>query len=206
MTLSLGICNTTLLAWTFRKGLFRPNVRGAKDTAAAELKATLASRTVWILNGFFSLYVGAEVTAGGTCITLSRTPIDVDIRLALPISRFCEKRPAQQSGLSLLCLLDRLYDRPSCSRGYHTQAGREADGLRLRGAGSGHAAHVLVHSEHHRECGYRLLPRYDSPPGRPKDFTSSARLTSQDSSSAHYTQLDCSSSQRSFQDSFKSTH
>ncbi|OJJ46086.1 hypothetical protein ASPZODRAFT_117904 [Penicilliopsis zonata CBS 506.65] len=65
ITMCLGIINITLLAWTFRQGLFRPNVQGAKDTANSELKATLTSKTVWILNGFFLLYVGAEVTAGG---------------------------------------------------------------------------------------------------------------------------------------------
>ena len=67
MTLCLGVINTSLLAWTFRRGLFQPNVPGAKDTASSELKSTLSNRTVWILNTFFFLYVGAEVTAGGMC-------------------------------------------------------------------------------------------------------------------------------------------
>ncbi|KAE8382208.1 major facilitator superfamily domain-containing protein [Aspergillus bertholletiae] len=61
----MGIVNISLLAWTFRRGLFRPNVQNAKDTAGSELKATLANRSVWILNGFFFLYAGAEVASGG---------------------------------------------------------------------------------------------------------------------------------------------
>ncbi|EIT74024.1 hypothetical protein AFCA_001613 [Aspergillus flavus] len=61
----VGVVNILLLAWTFRRGLFRPNVRNAKDTAGSELKATLANRSVWILNGFFFLYAGAEVASGG---------------------------------------------------------------------------------------------------------------------------------------------
>lgn len=65
MTFCLGLFNTSLLAWTFRRGLFRPNVLGAKHSANTELKSTLTSGTVWILNTFFFLYVGAEVTAGG---------------------------------------------------------------------------------------------------------------------------------------------
>jgi len=66
VTLGLAAINVCLLAWTFREKLFKPNVLNAKDTAGKELKATLTSRTVWILNAFFFLYVGAEVTAGGT--------------------------------------------------------------------------------------------------------------------------------------------
>lgn len=66
VTLGLGLINICLLAWTFRKGLFKPNVLTAKDTAGKELKGTLTSKAVWILNAFFFLYVGAEVTAGGT--------------------------------------------------------------------------------------------------------------------------------------------
>ncbi|OGM50861.1 MFS transporter [Aspergillus bombycis] len=61
----VGVVNILLLAWTFRRGLFRPNVQNAKDTASSELKATLANRSVWILNGFFFLYAGAEVASGG---------------------------------------------------------------------------------------------------------------------------------------------
>ncbi|KNG82279.1 MFS transporter [Aspergillus nomiae NRRL 13137] len=61
----VGVVNILLLAWTFRRGLFRPNVQNAKDTAGSELKATLANRSVWILNGFFFLYAGAEVASGG---------------------------------------------------------------------------------------------------------------------------------------------
>lgn len=75
MTFCLGIFNTSLLAWTFRRGLFRPNVLGAKYTANSELKATLSNKTVWILNAFFFLYVGAEVTAGGTFPTQSPASI-----------------------------------------------------------------------------------------------------------------------------------
>ncbi|KAH2978017.1 hypothetical protein KXW58_005133 [Aspergillus fumigatus] len=60
----LGVINVVLLAWTFRRGLFKPNVSNAKD-ANAELKATLTNKVVWIFNGFFFLYVGAEVASGG---------------------------------------------------------------------------------------------------------------------------------------------
>lgn len=71
MTFCMGVCNISLLAWTFRRGLFQPNVLGAKDTASSELKATLSNRTVWIINAFFFLYVGAEVTSGGKCYLVS---------------------------------------------------------------------------------------------------------------------------------------
>ncbi|KAB8077882.1 major facilitator superfamily domain-containing protein [Aspergillus leporis] len=65
ITFCVGIINVLILAWTFRRGLFRPNVLNAKDTAGSELRATLANRAVWILNGFFFLYAGAEVASGG---------------------------------------------------------------------------------------------------------------------------------------------
>ncbi|KAE8145748.1 major facilitator superfamily domain-containing protein [Aspergillus avenaceus] len=65
ITFGVGVFNILLLSWTFRRGLFRPNVSNAKDTAGSELKATLANRSVWILNGFFFLYAGAEVASGG---------------------------------------------------------------------------------------------------------------------------------------------
>lgn len=64
----LGVINVVLLAWTFRRGLFKPNVSNAKD-ANAELKATLTNKVVWIFNGFFFLYVGAEVASGGMELT-----------------------------------------------------------------------------------------------------------------------------------------
>ncbi|EAW15189.1 putative MFS transporter [Aspergillus clavatus NRRL 1] len=64
-TLAMGVINVVLLAWTFRKGLFQPNISNAKDTASAEMKATLTNKFVWIFNGFFFLYVGAEVASGG---------------------------------------------------------------------------------------------------------------------------------------------
>ncbi|KAL2857308.1 putative MFS transporter [Aspergillus pseudoustus] len=65
ITLGLGVVNTVLLAWTWKRGLFRPNVHNARDTAGSELRATLSSGTVWLFNMFFFLYVGAEVTSGG---------------------------------------------------------------------------------------------------------------------------------------------
>ncbi|GAQ43458.1 putative MFS transporter [Aspergillus tubingensis] len=65
VTMLLGVLNITSLVWTFRKGLFRPNVSNAKETAGKELRETVSNKTVWIFNGFFFLYVGAEVTAGG---------------------------------------------------------------------------------------------------------------------------------------------
>lgn len=64
-TMVVGAVNLLFLAWTFRRGLFKPNSSSAKGSAARDLRATLTNRTVWILNGFFFLYVGAEVTAGG---------------------------------------------------------------------------------------------------------------------------------------------
>ncbi|PYI18833.1 MFS general substrate transporter [Aspergillus violaceofuscus CBS 115571] len=64
-TMVVGAVNLSFLAWTFRQGLFKPNNSSAKGSAARDLRATLTNRTVWILNGFFFLYVGAEVTAGG---------------------------------------------------------------------------------------------------------------------------------------------
>ncbi|KAF5857527.1 hypothetical protein ETB97_005666 [Aspergillus alliaceus] len=63
--LCLGLINLGLLIWTFREGLFKPNKRNASGTAGRELKATLSNKAVWILSGFFFLYVGAEVTVGG---------------------------------------------------------------------------------------------------------------------------------------------
>lgn len=63
--LCLGLINLSLLIWTFREGLFKPNKRNASGTAGSELKATLSNKAVWILSGFFFLYVGAEVTVGG---------------------------------------------------------------------------------------------------------------------------------------------
>ncbi|PWY71064.1 MFS general substrate transporter [Aspergillus sclerotioniger CBS 115572] len=65
VTMFLAALNIASLAWTFRKGLFRPNVGSSKETAGKELRDTVANWTVWIFNGFFFLYVGAEVTAGG---------------------------------------------------------------------------------------------------------------------------------------------
>ncbi|PYH97787.1 MFS general substrate transporter [Aspergillus ellipticus CBS 707.79] len=65
LVMVIGLVNIVNLAWTFRKGLFSPNVRNAKGSAGKELRETVTNRTVWILNGFFFLYVGAEVTAGG---------------------------------------------------------------------------------------------------------------------------------------------
>lgn len=64
VTLGLGVFNLVLIVWTFENGLFKP-VTGARETANKDLKATLSNRAVWILSGFFFLYVGAEVTAGG---------------------------------------------------------------------------------------------------------------------------------------------
>ncbi|RAL13556.1 putative MFS transporter [Aspergillus homomorphus CBS 101889] len=64
-TMVVGAVNISFLAWTFRKGLFKPNAGSTKGSASRDLKATLTNRAVWILNGFFFLYVGAEVTAGG---------------------------------------------------------------------------------------------------------------------------------------------
>ncbi|KAE8352565.1 major facilitator superfamily domain-containing protein [Aspergillus coremiiformis] len=63
--LCLGLTNLTLLIWTFREGLFKPNTRTSSGTAANELTATISNKAVWILSGFFFLYVGAEVTVGG---------------------------------------------------------------------------------------------------------------------------------------------
>jgi fucose permease len=68
--LGLGIVNLGLLAWTFREGLFKP-VGGSRETASKDLKATLSNRAVWTLAGFFFLYVGAEVTAGGMYLYFS---------------------------------------------------------------------------------------------------------------------------------------
>ncbi|KAF9894361.1 hypothetical protein FE257_007864 [Aspergillus nanangensis] len=65
VVLVLGVVNILFLLVTFRKGLFRPNVLNAKETAGSELRAVISNRTIWILNGFFFLYVGAEVASGG---------------------------------------------------------------------------------------------------------------------------------------------
>ncbi|KAE8351399.1 major facilitator superfamily domain-containing protein [Aspergillus coremiiformis] len=65
ITSCVGVVNTLLLAWTFRRGLFRPNVLNTQETAGSQLKATLTNRSVWIINGFFFLYSGAEVVSGG---------------------------------------------------------------------------------------------------------------------------------------------
>lgn len=65
VTMGLGVVNVGLLAWTFRRGLFAPNVLGAKETAGGEFRAVVRNKAVWVLNGFFFLYAGAEVAAGG---------------------------------------------------------------------------------------------------------------------------------------------
>lgn len=122
ITLCMGVLNTSLLAWTFRRGLFQPNVLGAKNTANTELKATLTNKTVWILNTFFFLYVGAEVTAGGTYPVLSplRRLLTYNPRLACPISCFSKTWTAQQGRLHCLWILDGLYSRPSSSSRHHS--------------------------------------------------------------------------------------
>ncbi|KAK1143187.1 hypothetical protein N8T08_006885 [Aspergillus melleus] len=65
VTMGLGVVNVVLLVGTFWKGLFRPNIASAKDTADGEFRAVVRSKAVWILNGFFFLYAGAEVASGG---------------------------------------------------------------------------------------------------------------------------------------------
>lgn len=56
--------NLAMQLWAWRKELFK-----ASDSdfgASKQLKAALSDRGVWILSLFFYLYVGSEVTAGGT--------------------------------------------------------------------------------------------------------------------------------------------
>ncbi|PLN82893.1 MFS general substrate transporter [Aspergillus taichungensis] len=65
VTLVLGVNNVISLAWSFRRGLFQPNVANAKELAGSQLRATVSNKAVWIMNGFCFLYVGAEVTSGG---------------------------------------------------------------------------------------------------------------------------------------------
>ena len=66
--LGMAAIDIALLMWTFRKDLFKPLSAKAKDTAGKELKQALSERATWVLSGFFFLYVGAEVTSGGTLI------------------------------------------------------------------------------------------------------------------------------------------
>ena len=113
VTMFLAALNIASLAWTFRKGLFRPNVGSTKETAGKELRDTVANWTVWIFNGFFFLYVGAEVTAGGMVFPKTEgAPPLMCFRLARPVSRFGEKRRSQEGRLHRLGLLDRLHPRP----------------------------------------------------------------------------------------------
>ncbi|KAL2862056.1 major facilitator superfamily domain-containing protein [Aspergillus pseudodeflectus] len=64
VNLVLGVLNVSCIAWTFRHGLFKPNVAGAKETAGRELRETLSHSAIWYLTGFFLLYVGAEINLG----------------------------------------------------------------------------------------------------------------------------------------------
>ena len=66
--LGVAAIDIALLTWTFRKGLFKPISAKAKDTAGKELRQALSTRATWVLSGFFFLYVGAEVTSGGTLL------------------------------------------------------------------------------------------------------------------------------------------
>lgn len=59
-----SISNIALLGWTFRYEMLTPP-KVTQATAGRQLKQALSQKSVWILSGFFFLYVGAEVTAGG---------------------------------------------------------------------------------------------------------------------------------------------
>jgi fucose permease len=63
--LGLGVLDIGFLAWGFRASLLKPSSKSAKENANKDLKKALSSPVVWILSGFFFLYVGAEVTSGG---------------------------------------------------------------------------------------------------------------------------------------------
>ena len=120
VTMLFGALNITSLVWTFRKGLFRPNVSNAKDTAGKELRETVTNKTVWIFNGFFFLYVGAEVTAGGKFFHgPEKAPLLICFRLACAVSSFGEKRRPFQGRLYCLWLLGRLYLGACCSGGHY---------------------------------------------------------------------------------------
>ena len=56
--------NLGLQLWAWRKELFKPS--GGDVGANKQLAAALSDRGVWVLSLFFFLYVGSEVTAGGT--------------------------------------------------------------------------------------------------------------------------------------------
>ncbi|PWW72023.1 MFS general substrate transporter [Tuber magnatum] len=64
VTLGVAVINLGMLAWTFRRGLFK-GVATAKESANRDLKKALSELTVIVLSLFFFLYVGTEVTAGG---------------------------------------------------------------------------------------------------------------------------------------------
>lgn len=79
VTLVLGVNNVILLAWSFRRGLFQPNVANAKELAGSQLRATVSNKAVWIMNGFCFLYVGAEVTSGGGFSSSTSGLVGVDM-------------------------------------------------------------------------------------------------------------------------------
>jgi Na+/melibiose symporter-like transporter len=124
-TFVMGVLNIVLLAWTFRRGLFKPNV--PNNNANAELKATLTNKAVWIFNGFFFLYVGAEVASGGMWAIrnhrlLAEQLIQEHPRLAGSIPRLRQTRGPEESRLCGLWILVRVHARTGPSRRHHAQA------------------------------------------------------------------------------------
>ena len=63
--LGVGALNVAFLAFTFRKALFKPASKSARETASDDLKGALSQKVVWIMSLFLFFYVGAEVTSGG---------------------------------------------------------------------------------------------------------------------------------------------
>ena len=60
----LTVFNVLFLVVTFR-GMVGGNSKAQKDAATGQLKETLRNKVVLLLAGFFFIYVGTEVTAGG---------------------------------------------------------------------------------------------------------------------------------------------
>lgn len=132
--LGISALNLGLLSWNFRKDL--KGTAAARDSAGKDLKSALKERSVIILSLFFFLYVGAEVTAGGTYHfprylnfpARTNTPHRMGRRIPDPRPR----RQSQRSWLRSLRLLGRPDRRPPGARRHHASARRAAHGDVLR--------------------------------------------------------------------------
>ncbi|ETS77687.1 hypothetical protein PFICI_09749 [Pestalotiopsis fici W106-1] len=63
--LGLASANLVVIIWAFWPSLLKVQPSKSTDSPSKELWTALTQRPVWVLSGFFFLYVGAEITAGG---------------------------------------------------------------------------------------------------------------------------------------------